>query len=336
MFKGEAQLVVEIAVLGALPGHAGAPHQPVDMLAELPRHLRVVHGGLAGSQVTGGADHGLQALVVARVGGIQAVVASHRLAAGLGLDPLELFLVLEDADDLQQGLRVVACLVHVLGPQPVGLQLVFATVAAHQLSAVHAGSIRQVAAAGEDIGGGRHDLVGDAGSLLARGVAGGDVADLMGQDPRQLGLVVQVGQQAPVDVDEAPGGGEGVDVGAVDHGEGEGQLRPVAVLDQLLAHAVHIGLQLGVVVTAPLFHDLLVHLLADGDLPALGHDYPVGAAGGRVAGAAAQQGRRQRRADQTHQPPELDHPSRLPTGCWTGTAAAGRRCRRRRCPARGR
>ena len=62
---------------------------------------------------------------------------------------------------------------------------------------------------------------------LLRAVARGDVADLVAQHASQFGLAVQVGHQAARDVDVAAGQREGVDLGAVEHGEAPLQLRAV-------------------------------------------------------------------------------------------------------------
>ena len=54
--------------------------------------------------------------------------------------------------------------------------------------------------------------------------------------------VLQVGKQATVDIDVATGEGKGVDVGAVDDGEGKFRAGFVTVGHQALAHAVDVGL----------------------------------------------------------------------------------------------
>ena len=100
------------------------------------------------------------------------------------------------------------------------------------------------------------------------------MANFMGQHGGQFALAVQVGEQAAVDIDKATGQREGVDVGAVDHRKGKGRAGIVAVGHQALAHPVHVGLQLRVVVGGLLGEHFLVH----------------GRAGGGVAGAAGQQG----------------------------------------------
>src|SRR5690606_4012751 len=109
--------------------------------------------------------------------------------------------------------------------QTVCFQLVFAAIAPNQLGAVHAGGVHDVAAASEHAGRDREHRCGNGAGALAGGVAGGNVGDFVPEYPGQLGLRAQVGQQAAVDVHIATGGGKGVDVGAVDHGKGEIDLR---------------------------------------------------------------------------------------------------------------
>ncbi len=59
---------------------------------------------------------------------------------------------------------------------------------------------------------------------LLDAVPGGDVSDLVPDDRRHLSLRVEVGQNAPRDVDEPPGQGEGVDRFVIDDLELPGQV----------------------------------------------------------------------------------------------------------------
>jgi N-acyl-D-amino-acid deacylase len=148
--------------------------------------------------------------------------------------------------------------------------------------------VGQFAAAGQHPRGDRQHRGGDGAGALAGGVAGGNVGNFVSQDPGQLGFRAQVGQQAAVDVDVAAGGGKGVDIGTVDHGEGECGIRALGNRSQALADPGDIGLQLGVIVSAALLEDFPVHFLAYLHLLALAHDHHAGAAGGRIAGTAGE------------------------------------------------
>jgi hypothetical protein len=118
-------------------------------------------------------------------------------------------------------------------------------------------------------------------------VAGGDVTNLVTQDRRQLGLRVEVGENAAGDVDEASRQREGVHHGIVDHREGPRQVGSFRVRGQLPAHLLHVGLQLGVVVQADGLGHVLAGLPAHGDLLLLADQAQLALAGGGVDGAAA-------------------------------------------------
>ena len=89
-----------------------------------------------------------------------------------------------------------------------------------------------------------------------------DVADLVAEHGRELGLGIQVVHDAASDVDVPAAGREGVDVLAVEHRERVLQLRALARLGGALADFVHVGLQLRIVVdAAELLQQHRVHFL---------------------------------------------------------------------------
>jgi len=91
------------------------------------------------------------------------------------------------------------------------------------------------------------------------------MADLVGQDAGQFRLIVQISEQAPVDVDKTTGGCESVDVGAIEYRESEWELGPVAVGHQALADAIDVILQFLIIVSSTFGHHFLVHLPANGN-----------------------------------------------------------------------
>ena len=58
----------------------------------------------------------------------------------------------------------------------------------------------------------------------------------------QLRFIVQIGQQAAVNIDIPPWSGKGVNVRAVDNSKGKGTVGVVTAGDQTLADAIDIGL----------------------------------------------------------------------------------------------
>ena len=300
-------LVVEVApphhaLLAAVAeGHAfnGLQVAPAGVVTVLARIL----GGV-------GLDVG-QALVVGRVRGEPARRRRLRPALGLGGLGGKRFLVLEHLDHVDHVLRVVAVARQVLGAELVGLRFL---VAAVRGDVAGRGRLRDLA---REVGraaharafehrakhrGGQH---ADAGALLAGGalrtVAGGHVADLVADHAGQLGLAVEVGHDPARHVDIAAGQREGVDLRAVEHGEGPLEVGPVRLRGQALAELVHVGLQLCVGVGAVFLQHPLVGFLAFGDLVLLAHDRALGLAGDGVddVGAAARHegGRQQERQE---------------------------------------
>ena len=208
------------------------------------------------------------------------------------------------ADDVDHVARVQVVARQVLGAEFVGLRFLLAAV-------------------GRDITGGHalRDLAGQAGSaadaeaferhaeqgrrkhpqastLFAgralRAVACGDMADLVPQDPGQIGFVVERGQHAAGDVDVAAGQRKSIHLGAVEHREGPLQQGAVRALRQALADIVDIGLQARVVERAVFGHHLRVGLLAFGHLGRFVHHAALAAPADRVDDRRAAAGEQHR------------------------------------------
>ena len=209
-----------------------------------------------------------------------------RLAAvALGLFGGKDFLVLEHADDLDHGLRVVAGFGEIRRTETIGFEFVVAAVARgpglrqrlHERSAglvVHAGHQNRTEH--------RTHPCGRRRALLAHAVAGGDMTDLVTDHPREFRLRIEIGQDAARDVDIAAGQGERVDVRAVDHSEMPLQARPVALLRQRLADRIDIGLQRGGGNCGVFLQDILVRRSAHLDFLRLGHQNEIPVARDRI------------------------------------------------------
>ena len=135
--------------------------------------------------------------------------------------------------------------------------------------------------------------------VLVDAVARGHVADLVAEHGGEFGLVLDVGHDAAGDVDIAARQREGIDLVAVEHRESVLKVRAVALLRQPFADALHVGLQLGVVVDAVLLANFRVVLATERNLLGLGHEHEVGCATHRVGDAARQPQEQQYRSQQT-------------------------------------
>ncbi len=190
--------------------------------------------------------------------------------------------------------RIPTRLGRVLDPQLVGLGLVIAAVAQeHEPERL----LRHIAVTGQrrrddrahQQADARHLLAGD----LARGVARGDVADLMAHDPGELGLGVEVRQDAARDVDVAARHREGIDRRVVDHGEMPVQIGQLRDLGELHPHRGHVLLDRRVVVGPVLREHRFVALAAHPLFGAGGDEVELAPPAHRIGGAAGdQQGER--------------------------------------------
>jgi len=112
------------------------------------------------------------------------------------------------------------------------------------------------------------------------------MADLVPEQGRELGLVVQTGENAPGAGDAAAGEGVGVDVRGVDHPEGVGHVRSVGPRSQGTADAVDVGVQGRVLDGAVVVGELHGRILpVDLNLLFLGDRHELGATRDRIGGA---------------------------------------------------
>ncbi len=242
------------------------------------------------------AHHLLEARVVAGVAIEGAVVAARLATVALGLLSGEQFLVLQHADNVDHRLRVVAGLRQIFGAEAVGLQLMLTAVARGPGlgQRLQQGRARLVAHPRHQDGAEHRAQPCCSGrTLLADAVACGDVADFVADHARQFGLGIQIGHETARDVDIAAGQRKRVDVGAVDHGEVPVQRRPVALLRQVLADFVHVGLQRRVVQSRVFLQHILMRLCAELNFLLLRHQHEVLVARDRILGAVAQRQRTQ-------------------------------------------
>ena len=284
-------LAAHHALLGAVAVDHAADRVEVALaaiVAVAARCARVASGDVA--------DAG-QPLIVARVRG-QPVATLARLAAGgAGLVGGKLLLHLQHRDHVDHVLRVVAVAHQVFGAQLVGLQFLVAAVAGdvagrrtlRRLPGQLAGTAHTVGLGHRaQHAGGQH---ADAGGGLAGGaggaVAGGHMTDFMADHACQVGLAFHVGHDAARHIDIAAGQREGVDLGAVEHGEGPLQVGAMRFVGQLLAQIVDVGLQFCVLDRAVLLQHTGMGLAPFGDLGLLVHHAQFALAGHRVGDAGA-------------------------------------------------
>ena len=141
---------------------------------------------------------------------------------GAGLVLFECVQLFKEGDE---ALRIVAGLVHVLDTEVIG----FGFGLAGELEEGEGdgelgnlvGAVRGVASLAHDDERNGGDLGVVALGLLAGGVVGDDVGNLVGHDAGELGFLVAVGDEAGVDVEEAAGKSEGVDLVGIDDLDGE-------------------------------------------------------------------------------------------------------------------
>ncbi len=185
----------------------------------------------------------------------------------------------------------------VLGAETVGLELVLAAVAADDAGADSLAEVGQVR-----IAGGRADQHAeqrgrDLARLLAHRVTRGDVADLVAEHAGQLGLGIEVGQDAAGNVDVAAGQRERVDLGRIEHRETVIQLGTMALPRQLLAQSIDVFLQRGVVVDAVLLEDGGVEATALLDFFTFGYEREILFPRHRVGRASVDRAEQQEQGD---------------------------------------
>jgi hypothetical protein len=90
------------------------------------------------------------------------------------------------------------------------------------------------------------------------------VGGLVGHDAGEFGLFLGAKDQAAVDIEKAAGEGEGVDFVGVDDLDGEGHAG-IGIADEVLAHAIDVFSDDGIVNHLGRAFDFLSELLAEGD-----------------------------------------------------------------------
>ncbi|MCY1433597.1 hypothetical protein D9M71_496300 [compost metagenome] len=113
---------------------------------------------------------------------------------------------------------------------------------------------------------------------------------LMPQHRRQLGLGVEIGEQAAMDIDVAARQGEGIEVRRIDHGEVIGEIAAMTVTGNPKPNLLDVGLEFFVGVARIFLGDFLVVAAAQVELLLLAHRHEVGAPRGRIDRATGQQG----------------------------------------------
>ena len=163
-----------------------------------------------------GLNHFIEPAVISRVGGEEPVIAH---AAPLHL-PGKFLLVRQHPNDFEHGDGVIAGVGEVAGPQAIGLKLLIPAVAAQGRLAVGSRRLIERTAPGQKTEEGGAKAGTATGKLALLRMASHQVADLVAENGRQLGFVLEVGQEAPGNKDVSSVHGEGVDRGVVQHGKG--------------------------------------------------------------------------------------------------------------------
>ena len=192
--------------------------------------------------------------------------------------------------------RVEAGAAQVAHAQRVGLELVRARIALHVGTGSEVRDVRDGLVVDDRVDDCRTEAGDEAVAVTLGAVAGGHVADLVGDHACELRLVVGERHQAARDMDVAAGQGEGVDLRAVEDDEGEGRLGLFRGLLEQPAEARDVALQRRVVVeAAERLHQLGMLLGTDPSL-FLGREEggELLVAGRRIDAAPAEQKRRRR------------------------------------------
>jgi len=131
--------------------------------------------------------------------------------------------------------------------------------------------------------------------IVIRGMARGDMTQLVAENTGQLGLVVEIGENAARHIDVAARHSKGIDHIGIEDLERIGQIRTVRYLGHLLTNAVDVGCQGGIVIEAIGGDDLGVGLLTESNLVALGEQHKLTLSGHRIDGTGDQPADQQQR-----------------------------------------
>ncbi len=239
-----------VGVVGVVVGSADATEGGLVAVTLVVDFALVFDAGEAGFDVVklgggddvvgpGGHDGGYLVFGVSDTGGGLGVVVED-LGEGAGLVFFERVDLLEELDE---GLGIVAALVHVLEAEPVGFCLEVAGELEEGDGDGELGGLVDAVtgpgALGEDDERNGADLRVVHAGHLAGGVVSADVSDLVGHDARDFGFFIGGHDEAGVDIKEAAGESHGVDLVGVDDLDGEGDFA-VGVFDDVLADAVDV------------------------------------------------------------------------------------------------
>ena len=213
----------------------------------------------------GGRLGGLDGARVGRGVRREQTVVHPRLAAfGARTIDLEAFAALEHLEHLGHRLGPVAGGGGEQEPDPVGFHLVLAAIALHPGLRTDVGELRHGSRTGVERRGERAERGEDALRLALLRMLLGDMRDLVADHRGELGLRVQVHQQAAMQIDEAATGGEGVDGVVVEHDEHPLGVRQRAAARDALTEFVDVVLQPLIGIDAIGLEDLLVRLARGG------------------------------------------------------------------------
>ncbi len=233
----------------------------------------------------------LQALFIARMG--RQPVGRRRCGSSLRARAVcrKTLLTVEGLDDIDHVAWVVVVAREILGAQLIGLELLLPAVVGdvarrdslrdlphHLARAGHAGIQQHPQHAG-----GEH---AQTGALLPGGalrtVSCGDMTDFVTHDPGKIGFAIHVGHQAARDIDISARQRERIDLRTVEHREMPFKVPAVGLRGKSLTQFVHIILQRLAGISTEFGQDLLMRLLAFGDLARFVHHRALGFARDRI------------------------------------------------------
>jgi len=196
----------------------------------------------------------------------------------------------ERPEDRGQLAGVVPGLAHVPNPQIVGLVLRIPAVLEEEQAEARPHQVPELLELGAEDHSQPEPQLGElVATHSAHRVAGRDVADLVSQDPDEFRFGAHVREDAPGDVDESAGHGEGVHERVVHHPEGPGKVRALRCPGHGHPQAPDVALEGRIRVHAHLGYDLGIVVLAHSDLLGLAHQGELAVARRRIDGAGPHQ-----------------------------------------------
>jgi hypothetical protein len=150
--------------------------------------------------------------------------------------------------------------------------------------------------------------------------------DFMSQHGCQFGFGIEVGQDAPRDVNVAARQRKGIDLRAIQNGKVVFETGAMALCRQFLADPLDIGLQRRVGIDAVLAPDLAVVAVPELDLLGLGHEHEIRCPADGIGGATGSEARRrsgQKQGNQEAMEGAVTHNLNRAMLAWPGAAHAG-------------